>query len=72
MLSLFEGMSSVQLQPNLIFFDALFDNPEICASEFASRMFQECNLPTICSLRECEAWEIDLHDLSEGMAEHAL
>ena len=53
-LALFEGMSSVQLQPNLISFNALFDNQEICASEFASRIFQECNLPTICSLRECE------------------
>ena len=71
-LALFEGMSSVQIQPNLVSFNALFDNTIICVSEFASRMFQECDVPAICSLRRCEASEIDLHDLSEGMAELAL
>ena len=71
-LALFEGMSSVQLQPDLVSLNALFENQAICASEFARRMLQECDVPAICSLRECEASEIDLHDLSEGMAELAL
>ena len=35
-------------------------------------MFQESNLPDIRRLRRCKASEIDLHNLSEGMAQLAI
>ena len=65
-------MPKAQIQPDLVSLNALFDHPAICTSELNRRLFQESNLPTICSLRECEASKIDLHELSEGMAEFAL
>ena len=71
-LTLFHGMRHVQLQPNRVTLNALFDSPAIHDSLFARRVFQRSDLPEIRSLRECKASEIDLHDLSEGMAQIAI
>ena len=47
-LALFEAMPHVQLQPDLVTLNVLFDHPAICTSELARRLFRESNLPTIC------------------------
>ena len=65
-------MLEVQVEPNLVCYNALFDSPAICGSDIGSHMFKLCTLQFISARRECEASKIDLHGLSEGMAQLTL
>ena len=65
-------MVDVQVQPDLVSYNALFDNPAICGSDIGSHMFKLCTLQFISALRDCEASKIDPHGVSAGMAQLTL
>ncbi|CAK9008610.1 Pentatricopeptide repeat-containing protein [Durusdinium trenchii] len=61
-------MPEVEVQPDLVTYNALFDCSEFQSSALGRALFLQSKLPEFQELRGCDASKIDLHDLSEGTA----